>query len=312
MLTSVIIPTFRRPEGVELAVKSVMAQTRLPGEVVVVDNCPQASAQTVIARLTETSPVPLIYHHEPEAGVANARNAGLARARGRMIAFLDDDEIARPHWLSALLDTRESLDVDVVFGPLSAVVQGELPRHQRALAERLYSRIGSQGDAPLEKPFGCGNSLIDRGTLPIAKAPFNPALNETGGEDDDFFDQLERAGARFGWSAAALAYECVPPSRIRWRYLMTRSFSFGQGPSQACARSRPVQRLGVARWMLIGLAQMMVFGPLTMVGWVFGLSKTAEWLDRTAQGAGKIFWWDQFEPRLYGNAAINTPADHPA
>ncbi|RIJ43461.1 glycosyltransferase, partial [Maribellus luteus] len=55
--------------------------------------------------------------HEPEPGVANARNAALAVAKGAMIAFLDDDEEAPPGWLAALIAAQARLGADAVFGP---------------------------------------------------------------------------------------------------------------------------------------------------------------------------------------------------
>src|SRR5262245_30198167 len=95
---SIVIPTFRRPERALVAARSALAQVcDAAFEVVLVDNDPAGSALEPLRALGDRR-VTVI--HEPRAGVANARNSGLAAARGEMIAFLDDDETAPEHWLA--------------------------------------------------------------------------------------------------------------------------------------------------------------------------------------------------------------------
>ena len=67
------------------------------------------------------------YVHEPAAGVANARNAGMTQATGGLIAFLDDDEEASPGWLAALIEAQRRFDADVVFGPVRTRATGISP-----------------------------------------------------------------------------------------------------------------------------------------------------------------------------------------
>ena len=77
---AVIIPTLRRPESLERAVRSVLAQTGVSDrlrEIVVVDNDPQASSRDTTAQLAEEAGIPIIWRHAPRPGVATARNAGL-------------------------------------------------------------------------------------------------------------------------------------------------------------------------------------------------------------------------------------------
>lgn len=301
MSVSVLIPTFRRPDGLSRALKSVFAQTRLPDEIVVVDNAPEGGAKAVIDALASRSPVTLTHVHEPAPGVANARNAGFAAAKGRHIAQLDDDQSAAPDWFAGLMETRDRLDAPVVFGPVKAeTIEGG--RLRQAYMTRLYSRAGPDRDRLVAKPFGCGNSLIDRAAAPLPALPFDPATNETGGEDDLLFAYLASQGIRFGWSAGAQVIEHVDPARARWRYLMARSFAFGQGPSQACLSGKRVQLLQLAAWMGIGAAQMVVFGLAAGPARLAGAHTAAAFIDKAVQGAGKLFWMDAFEPRFYGTA----------
>ncbi|MBP9755893.1 MAG: glycosyltransferase family 2 protein, partial [Phenylobacterium sp.] len=94
---SLIIPTQRRLDGLATAARSTFLQAGVDPatlELVVVDNDQAPSAKALTQGLAAEAPFPVVYVHEPEPGVANARNAAMAQARGDFIAFLDDDEEA--------------------------------------------------------------------------------------------------------------------------------------------------------------------------------------------------------------------------
>ena len=300
MSVAVIIPTFRRPDGLKAALDSVLRQSMQPDEIIIVDNSPEAGARDQVEAVAAER---VAYVHAREPGVANARNAAWSATSARFIAFLDDDEIADEHWLEALLETARGQKANIVFGPLRAVAPDTngLRLH---LLNRLYSRVGAASDERLSKPFGCGNSLIDREAFEISETPFLTELNESGGEDDAFFTGLMEQGARFAWSANATAVECVDPGRANWRYLLSRSFAFGQGPSQTCAHLDKPDWMGVAKWMLVGAVQFAIFAPLAAVLSLVSPKHGATFIDKTAQAAGKMFWQDRFAPRFYGSAAI--------
>ena len=307
MKVSVVIPTYRRPEGLRSALHSLLRQTRAPGEIVVADNSPEGGARDVVEAARAVAPFPVRYVHEPRPGVSNARNAGFAAARGRFIAFLDDDEIADPVWLSALLNTAERLEANVVFGRIDGDAKGARGL-RAALAARLYSRAGPDRDIRLNTPFGCGNSLIDREAFPLPEAPFDPAYNQTGGEDDAFFAWLGDVGAQFAWSARAICIERVPENRRRWGHLFKRGFAYGQGASQAAAARKGADKwLRVAAWMAIGAGQCALYGPAAIALSLFRPDLGAACLDKAIQGAGKLVWFDWAEPRFYGEAGEALP-----
>lgn len=302
MTVSVIIPTFRRPEGLRLAIQSVLAQSRRPEEIIIVDNAPEGCARGIADNARAVARCRVTYVHEPRSGISNARNAGFTAATGRYIAFLDDDEIATSDWLGALMDTAQTLDVQVVFGPLRA----EVPQPDGLLgqlAARLYSRAGSASDCLLDEAWGTGNSLIDRAAFDLPDQPFDVALNQIGGEDDAFFALLAAQGARFGWSARAKAVEVVGAARTNWSHLLSRSFAFGQGATQNCAREQAVNRAGIAFWMSVGLAQILVYAPIALLTLPLRRTLAVKALDKAVQGAGKLFWFSGLEPKFYGQAS---------
>jgi succinoglycan biosynthesis protein ExoM len=311
-LVSLIIPTQRRPEGLALAARSALAQAGAAAmELVIVDNDEAPSAEPFVRRLAAGAPCRVIYVHEPRAGVANARNAGLAHSAGDLIAFLDDDEEAPAGWLAALLATQAAFHADAVFGP----VRARLPQHvrrQRAYFERFFSRIGPAGSGVLAQPFGCGNSMVRRAALPKGPEPFSAARNQIGGEDNLLFQTLADVGARFAWAAAAWVWEDPAPARLTLGYTLRRAFAYGQAPTSDCAARSPVDAFGVARWMVQGLLQAAAFGLVAALRVLFDAPEAAEALDLAARGLGKTFWGGPFRIAFYGLPASRSPRAVPA
>ncbi|MDO8900170.1 MAG: glycosyltransferase family 2 protein [Phenylobacterium sp.] len=302
---SVVIPTQRRPAGLNVAARSILTQQGVDAsrlELVIVDNDQQPSAQAAVAALAAGAPFPVIYVHEPEPGVANARNAALAQATGELIAFLDDDEEAPPGWLAILLATQSNLNADVVFGPVRGRAPADVVRHRDYL-ETFFSRLGPQAAGLIDHYYGCGNSLLRRAALPDATAPFSALRNHVGGEDDLLFGQMKARGARFAWAADGFVWEDPVPTRLSLAYTIRRAFAYGQGPSAACAAATPPNHLGLVFWMAQGLIQAGVFGLLAAFKWLVRAPDFAFTLDRAARGLGKTFWWGPFKIEFYGRSA---------
>ena len=99
-LFSVIIPTYNRKESLKRCLASIAAQTIDPSlfEVVVIDD---GSDDGTAGDLKEMSyPFALLQVSAGHGGPSRARNAGAERARGSILAFTEDDIVARPDWLA--------------------------------------------------------------------------------------------------------------------------------------------------------------------------------------------------------------------
>jgi succinoglycan biosynthesis protein ExoM len=301
-MISIIIPTQRRPQSLACAARSALRQTGLEGrdvELVIVDNDQAPSARPIADQIAAEAPFPVVYVHEPRSGVANARNAAMEKARGELIAFLDDDEEAPAGWLASLLDAQVRFDADVVFGPVRARAPAGVVRH-RAYLERFFSRLGPDQAGVIADYYGCGDSLIRRAALPDRLRPFAEIRNQTGGEDDLLFGHMKAAGARFAWAPEAYVFEDPVPERLTLGYTLLRAFAYGHGPTVHCAASSPPDRLGVARWMVIGLGQAAFYGLVAAAKWLMRAPDRAFSLDRAARGLGKTLWWGPFRIRFYG------------
>jgi glycosyltransferase involved in cell wall biosynthesis len=297
---AVIVPTLRRPESLERALRSLFRQTGVADrvtEIVVVDNDPLGSAAALTEALRAVSPWAILYRHAPTPGVATARNAGLSATDAPLIAFLDDDEAASPGWLAALLKAQAETGADAVFGPIT----GRAPAAEawlRPWLERFFGRDGPARTGLIAEPYGCGNSLMLRATALPGQKPFNVATDQVGGEDDALFAALAARGGRFGWAADAWVEEFAPAHRATLKYALARAFAYGQGPSQTAAAAKNWP--GVARWMLIGAGQTVVWGAAAAALTLARRPGRAEMYDRAARGLGKVLWTRGFEPQFYG------------
>ncbi len=308
MSVAVLIPTFRRNDGLKAALTSVMAQSRLPDEIIVADNSPEAGARSVVEAVRDNAPCPIRHIHAPDPGVANARNAGFEATKATLIAQLDDDETAEPGWLAALIAMADQTGAAVVFGPVRAAPG--LASHDgvhRAWAERLYARMPRLIDGVIPDPWGCGNSLVNRDAIALPQPVFDAGTNDIGGEDDRLFAEIERLGGKFAWTNEAVVNEHIDPARMTRAGLFRRSFAFGQGPSQTAADQS--RWPGVALWMCVGAIQLALFGPAALLADGINLSAPqlrAALLDRASQALGKLVWMNRFAPRFYGTALTET------
>src|SRR5215469_10777102 len=97
---SVIICCYseKRRNDLAAAIASVQSQTLQCKEIMVVaDHNPE-----LLAWVQEHFPAVIAIENKEARGLSGARNSGVARARGDILAFLDDDAVADPNWLALL------------------------------------------------------------------------------------------------------------------------------------------------------------------------------------------------------------------
>ncbi len=314
MSVAVLIPTLRRPEGLERALRSVFAQAGVEGrltQIVVVDNSPEASARPAVERLAALSPVSLSFAHAPKPGVATARNAGLREVTAAQVAFLDDDEVAAPGWLAELLRVQELFNADVTFGQVRGRAPAA-PARERPHIERFFSRVRPEpmGLLPDTNGCGCGNSVMRRATALAGAEPFDTGADAIGGEDDRLFVRLAAAGGRFAWAPDAVVDEEAPPARAAAGYVLRRAFAMGQGPTRIRLRRTPPDRLGAFGWMLVGLAQFAGHGAAALALRALGRSGWLAQADLASRGLGKVVWWPELA--FYGAGAAAARPSRPS
>jgi len=98
-LISIIIPTYNRITALPRAIESVLNQTYSNFELIVIDDGSDDHTDTYVHSLLDSR---ISYFYIQNQGVANARNVGVEKSSGDLIAFLDSDD----EWLSEKLEKQ--------------------------------------------------------------------------------------------------------------------------------------------------------------------------------------------------------------
>lgn len=106
---SVILPTYNRAHLIEETIQSLLGQTRLPDEILVIDDGSTDATPEVLGRFDS-----LTVRRIENRGKAAALNLALAQVSGDLIWIVDDDDIILPHACMALATALEA-DPDLEF-----------------------------------------------------------------------------------------------------------------------------------------------------------------------------------------------------
>jgi glycosyltransferase involved in cell wall biosynthesis len=182
---SVVIPAYERASLLPRALGSVAAQTRQPGETIVVDDGSSDDSAAVAERLGAR-----VIRHERNRGVSAARNTALEAATGEWVAFLDTDD----EWLPFHLDRLWERRADHVAVAHSAVwVEGPgRDHHAYGLTGRRPRVLGSPAPLAADNFIPLSASLVHRETA-LRAGGFDTAL--THAEDLDFWIRLVERGS---------------------------------------------------------------------------------------------------------------------
>jgi succinoglycan biosynthesis protein ExoM len=302
---SVQIMTFHRNAGLRRAVTSVLAQSGIDPadtEILVVDNSAEGDAHDTAVALTKDATArgfALRYVHESRPGIAEARNAGIRNAGADLIAYIDDDEEARHDWLASMLACLKRFDADAVGGAVLPIFEDGALKDD-PFWSWIYDYDAKVPSGSRYRATGTGNCLFYKSRCCPTDQPFDPALGLTGGSDTRFFHGLAKRGRRVLWCAEGIVYEYVPRSRTRLLYGVRRRMRQSQLFLQTFAWNEPPDRRSIAKWMAIGVVQMIVYAPLTVTWWLIDRARAKRYLALVFGGLGKIFWTPRFTPVVYG------------
>lgn len=277
--------TEARWDDLTAALESLHAQTRCPDEVIlVVDN-----NTSLLNRAQAAFPDVVVIPNTHSRGASGARNTGSDRARGEIVAFLDDDATADPNWLEELL-------VPFRDGAVAGV-GGEARPHWPATRPRWFP-------AEFDWVVGCsyvglpvvtgpvrnliGTNMSVRRTLMASVNGFregfgnvvldpSPDARQTRlstCEETDFCIRVTQAHQNALWiyEPAAKVYHRVRGDRTTFKYFIARCWLEGKGkallrqllgPADALGAEREYVRRVLPRGILNGLSDSARHGQLS-------------------------------------------------
>lgn len=135
---SVIVTAYNIERYVRQCLESVAAQTLTDLEVLVVDDGSSDATPRIVAEFCEADPrfVPVLLPTNSPGGVATAANAGLDRATGEWVGFVDGDDFVEPRMFERLVESAASCGADLAMCEYQEVEDGTGERRDPADAHR--------------------------------------------------------------------------------------------------------------------------------------------------------------------------------
>lgn len=263
----VAIPTFRRPQRLAALLSRIPEQAREVGddvitEVLVVDNDPDEAARSVAK---DRGGPEVRYVAEPQPGIAAARNRALIEAEDfDLLAFIDDDEVPLPGWLSSLVATWQKTGASAVAGRVITVFPEDVDPW--VLAGGYFQRSSRVTGTRLEVA-ATGNLLLDLNVVRALGTRFDERLGLAGGEDNRFTRELVRSGGSIVWCQESVAEDHIEANRLTRSALLRRALAHGNVSVRVeigLADSR-VRRAQVRAGALFGGAARFVLGALRLI-----------------------------------------------
>jgi hypothetical protein len=175
-------------------------------------------------------------------GASGARNTGVAASHGEIVGFLDDDAVAAPSWLGALLRHFASPEVIGVGGSLAPIWAGIRPRWFPREFDWAVgaSYLGMPETAEPVRNVWSGSMLIRRQVFDAIEG-FREGFGKVGGqacpEDTDLCLRASagRPGGTWIYEPAGVAGHRVPAQRATVHFFLARCVNEGRGKAALAA-----------------------------------------------------------------------------
>lgn len=221
--TSVIIMTFNRETRLRRCLDSIVTQTLDSGsfEVVLVD----VSTNPVTAVLQEFKDRLNVRHfHTPNKGVAGNRNFGARNARAGLLAYIDDDCVAEPHWLEKLLASADANPGHLIGGG----VRNLCPKNALACTGQVITEVVDAcfNAAPGTPLFFPGLNFAVPREAYLSIGGCDETFGRLAAEDRDFADRWLLSGGQLARATEAIV---LHEHRTDLKGFIKQYFNYGRG-----------------------------------------------------------------------------------
>jgi GT2 family glycosyltransferase len=254
---TVAISTRDRPAMLARCLDSLAASTRMPSEIVVVDQSRDDTSREVVAARVDAPRI----RHVPHAGsgLGVSQNVAFREAACPVVAVIDDDCVAAEDWIEVIANAFDGdPDLALLAGRVLPLGPAEEGRHPVSTRTSTVARDFGRRDAPWD--VGSGNNFAARaewlrriGGNDERLGPGSPGL---GGVDMDLFRRLLAAGARARYEPASIVFHEQADRADR----RARRYPYGYGMGACCVlwmrqRDRAAPSM-LGRWLSMRLGRL--------------------------------------------------------
>jgi len=259
VVVSIAVPTFNRTSCLIDALQSLINQeTDFGYEIIVLDNSGHSIPEAEVWAPQRTGRDKVRYLAVPEPGLHNGRHAGAMHAQSDLLVYVDDDIIAAPGWLQAIVETFEDPAIHLVGGRSLPQYETDPPEWLEAFWS--YSPDGGHscgylslidlGDTSfeLDADYIWGlNFAIRKQTLEMLGG-FNPdgmpwELRRYRGDGESAVTRKAKAlGLKAQYQPDALVYHRISKNRLTVEYFERRAYL--QGISDSFTHIRATRNVG--------------------------------------------------------------------
>ena len=164
MRISVITATYNSGRTIGDTLESVLRQTYSDVELIVVDGASRDDTMDIVRRYEPRFGGRMHWTSEPDRGIYDAMNKGIARATGDVIGILNSDDFYTSDTvLERVAEAMAGGDVDAVYGDIHYVRDGDLRRCVRYYSSRPFRRwMMRLGFMPAHPSFYCRREVYER------------------------------------------------------------------------------------------------------------------------------------------------------
>lgn len=241
MLITVIMCTRNRARQLHHVLDSFVAlrpPEEATWEMIVVDNGSTDDTPAVIEAFADRLPLRRVW--QPEAGLSNARNAGVAAAQGDYICWTDDDVELDPDWLAAYARAFHRYPDGTIFGGVvEPVYESPPPDWMINNANLLVDLLAKRDHGPKERCMATELDLFPYGANFAVRADeqrrclYDPNLGVSPnqkrlGEETTVLAAIAALGGAHYWIPSSRVRHLIPANRMSFDYVAVYFQSVGQ------------------------------------------------------------------------------------
>jgi len=237
---SVVIATFNRRHLLERTLRALEEQSvpKTAFEVVIADNGSSDGTADLLAAVAARGRLDLRVLRVTDPGKSAALNVAVARARGDLLVFTDDDVLPEPGWLAAFADAFATSDADFAAGRIFPIWESPPPAW---LSPGLYGVLAVPDGGPERRRLtGLSDPTMPIGTNMAVRRRVIERLGgwrtDLGklrgtlrtGEDHEFYARMLRSGCVGIYEPEARVRHLVPAERMRRAYFREWFHGYGR------------------------------------------------------------------------------------